>query len=120
MSSDQSRAGSGAERRLDVCSKSDLSVYINSGGGPSSTGRCHPDLFKPATTLLYHNEGNGKFTEVSQKVGVATPTKGLGVAINDYDHDGRVDILIANDAVPESLFRNKGTVSLKKWPCPRG
>jgi len=69
---------------------------------------CHPDFFKPISTLLYHNEGNGKFTEVSHKAGIDTPTKGLGIAINDYDHDGKIDILIANDAVPESLFHNKG------------
>src|SRR6266699_6165236 len=41
---------------------------------------CHPDLFKPATPLLYHNEGNGKFKEVSAKAGLNKPGKGLGVA----------------------------------------
>jgi hypothetical protein len=69
---------------------------------------CHPDLFKPATPLVYHNEGNGKFKEVSAKVGMNKPGKGLGVAIADYDRDGWTDILIANDAVPQSLFHNKG------------
>jgi hypothetical protein len=69
---------------------------------------CHPDLFKPATTLLYHNDGNGKFTEVSQKAGLAKPGKGLGVALADYDRDGWMDIYIANDSVPEYLFHNKG------------
>jgi hypothetical protein len=69
---------------------------------------CHPDLFKPVSILLYHNEGNGKFTEVAEKAGAAKPCKGLGVAIADYDHDGWMDILIANDAIPETLFHNKG------------
>ena len=69
---------------------------------------CHPDLFKPATTLLYHNDGNGKFTEVSQKAGLAKAGKGLGVAVADYDRDGWMDIYIANDSVPEFLFHNKG------------
>ena len=69
---------------------------------------CHPDLFKPATTLLYHNDGNGKFTEVSEKAGLAKPGKGLGVDFADYDHDGWMDIYVANDSVPEYLFHNKG------------
>jgi enediyne biosynthesis protein E4 len=69
---------------------------------------CHPDMFKPMAPLLYHNDRNGKFTEVSQKAGLDKPGKGLGVAIADYDQDGWPDILIANDAMPEFLFRNKG------------
>lgn len=68
---------------------------------------CHPDLFKPIPTLLYHNEGGGHFREVSQPAGLAVPGKGLGVAIADYDHDGWPDIFIANDAMQEFLFRNK-------------
>jgi hypothetical protein len=69
---------------------------------------CHPDLFKPASVLLYHNEGNGKFTEVALKAGMGKPAKGLGLAIADYDHDGWMDILVANDSMPEFLFHNKG------------
>ena len=69
---------------------------------------CHPDLFKPASALLYHNDGNGKFTEVSHKAGLDKPGKELGVAIADYDRDGWPDILISNDSIPEFLFHNKG------------
>jgi hypothetical protein len=69
---------------------------------------CHPDLFKPVSILLYHNDGNGKFTEVAEKAGAGKPCKGLGVAIADYDHDGWMDILIANDAIPQTLFHNRG------------
>jgi enediyne biosynthesis protein E4 len=69
---------------------------------------CHPDAFKPASVLLYHNDGNGKFTEVAQKAGMGKPGKGLGLAIADYDHDGWMDILLANDSIPEFLFHNKG------------
>jgi len=69
---------------------------------------CHPDIFKPASALLYHNDGNGKFTEVAHKAGLDKPGKELGVAIADYDHDGWPDILITNDSVPEFLFHNKG------------
>jgi enediyne biosynthesis protein E4 len=69
---------------------------------------CHPELFKAISSLLYHNDGNGKLTEVSHKAGIDKPGKGLGVAIADYDHDGWIDILIANDAMPQYLFHNKG------------
>jgi enediyne biosynthesis protein E4 len=69
---------------------------------------CHPDLFKPASVLLYHNDGNGKFTEAAAKAGMGKPGKGLGLAISDYDRDGWMDILLANDSIPEFLFHNKG------------
>jgi enediyne biosynthesis protein E4 len=69
---------------------------------------CHPDLFKPISVLLYHNDGNGKFSEVALKAGMGKPGKGLGLAIADYDHDGWMDILLANDSIPEYLFHNKG------------
>jgi enediyne biosynthesis protein E4 len=68
---------------------------------------CHPDIFKPISVILYHNDGNGKFTDVTQKAGLDKPIKGLGVAIADYDHDGWPDVLVANDSIPESLFHNK-------------
>jgi hypothetical protein len=81
---------------------------------------CHPDLFKPASVLLYHNDGNGKFSEVSAKAGVDKPGKGLGLAIADYDHDGWMDILLANDSIPEYLFHNKGNGAFEEIGLPSG
>src|ERR1022692_4621582 len=75
---------------------------------------CHPDVFKSATYILYHNNGDGTFTDVSAKSGIAAaPGRGLGSAFNDYDQDGWPDILVANDAIAEQLFHNKrdGTFS---------
>jgi len=68
---------------------------------------CHPDIFSPVSVLLYHNDGGGTFSEVSHKAGIDKAIKGLGVAIADYDRDGWMDILVANDSVPESLFHNR-------------
>jgi hypothetical protein len=69
---------------------------------------CHPDSFKAIAPLVYHNDGNGHFSEVAQKFGLAKPAKGLGIAMADYDHDGRVDIFVANDSMSEFLYHNKG------------
>lgn len=69
---------------------------------------CHPDYFKPITPLVYHNDGSGHFTEVSEKIGVAKPGKGLGIAIADYDRDGHIDLFVANDSMAEFLYHNKG------------
>ncbi len=69
---------------------------------------CHPDLFPAITPIVYHNNGDGTFTDVTSKVGMAIPGKGLGIAIADYDRDGKIDIAVANDSMPEFLFHNKG------------
>jgi len=69
---------------------------------------CHPDFFKPIAPLVYHNDGHGHFSEVSEKVGIAKPGKGLGIALADYDRDGRTDVFVANDSMPEFLYHNKG------------
>ena len=70
-------------------------------------GYCHPDVFQPITMLVYHNDGNGHFTEVSHKLGLDKPAKALGLAIADYDRDGRIDLFVANDSMPEFLFHQK-------------
>jgi hypothetical protein len=69
---------------------------------------CHPDIFKPISPLVFHNDGDGHFTEVSQKIGLSKPGKGLGIAFGDYDHDGKIDVFIANDSMVEFLYHNKG------------
>jgi len=69
---------------------------------------CHPDIFQPISPLVFHNDGNGHFTEVSQKIGLSKPGKGLGIALGDYDHDGKIDVFVANDSMVEFLYHNKG------------
>jgi enediyne biosynthesis protein E4 len=74
---------------------------------PGYRAYCHPDNFDGASNLLYRNNGNGTFTDVSVKAGIAdVPGKGLGVAFTDYDRDGFVDIYVANDSVQCFLYRN--------------
>ena len=74
---------------------------------PGYRSYCHPNEYQPVTHLVYHNNGDGTFTDVSKKSGLgAVPSKGLGLAINDFDRDGWPDIVVANDSFPEQLFRN--------------
>jgi enediyne biosynthesis protein E4 len=68
---------------------------------------CHPDVFEPIPMLVYHNDGHGHFTEVSHKLGLDKPAKALGIAVADYDGDGRIDLFVANDSMQEFLFHQR-------------
>jgi hypothetical protein len=70
---------------------------------------CQPNVYLPVTNLLYRNNGDGTFSDVSRSSRVGGVTgKSLGVAFNDYNGDGFADILVANDSVAQLLFRNNG------------
>ena len=76
---------------------------------PGYRAYCHPDNYAGVTDILYHNNGDGTFTDVSARAGIADPHgKGLGVAFADYDRDGFMDIYVANDSVQSFLFHNNG------------
>jgi len=70
---------------------------------------CIPRVFKPRPSHLYHNNGNGTFTDVSEKSGIAkSPGKSFGVVATDVNNDGWTDLFVANDTMPNFLFINKG------------
>ncbi len=74
---------------------------------PQRRSYCHPREFRAVTHGLYRNLGDGRFDDVSEAAGLtAHPGKGLGVALNDQDADGWVDIFVANDSRPQQMFRN--------------
>src|SRR6266851_5525988 len=70
---------------------------------------CTPESYKGASVRLWHNLGNGKFEDVTKKAGLYDPTsKGLGIAVLDYNNDGWPDLLVANDTQPNKLYKNNG------------
>jgi len=69
---------------------------------------CHPDQVSPISPIVYHNDGHGHFTDVTQRSGFSKPGKELGIAIADFNRDGCTDVYIANDSVPEFLYQNNG------------
>lgn len=76
---------------------------------PGHRAYCHPDNFKGASNILFHQKADGTFEDVSASAKIADPDgKGLGVAFADFDNDGWMDILVANDSVRQQLYRNKG------------
>ena len=70
---------------------------------------CPPEEFPSTTSILYHNNGDGTFTDVSLRSGIASKKgRALGVAFADYDGDGFTDIFVANDGMQQYLFHNNG------------
>jgi len=70
---------------------------------------CHPLNYPGLSSVLYRNDGKGVFTDVTSDSGLSKYIgNGLGVAVGDYDDDGRPDVFVANDAVPNFLFHNDG------------
>ena len=71
---------------------------------------CHPNEYASLPDVVYRNNGNGSFTDVSREAGILTRAagNGLGVVFGDYDNDGWTDIYVANDSTPNFLFHNKG------------
>ena len=70
---------------------------------------CGPEDYEGQGPALYRNRGDGTFEDVTTRAGLYDPdSKGLGVAILDFDDDGRMDLFLANDTSPNRLFRNNG------------
>jgi len=100
--------------RLDLF----IASYVDYGArehyscGNNQLGRnfyCVPRLFNPTASLLFHNNGDGTFTEVGAKTEIGgTPGKALGVVATDVNNDGLMDLFVANDTAQNFLFLNRG------------
>ena len=99
--------------KLDLFVSNYCKWHVNGDPVCMSGGRerayCHPKFYEPLPCTLYHNNGDGTFTDVSEETGISkVMCKGMGVGFNDFDGDGFIDIFVANDNMPNSLFRNIG------------
>jgi len=97
---------------LFVCSFVDYSAAHRVGCGNNALGKyyyCIPKVFIPTHSFLYHNNGDGTFTDVSKSSIIGKRQgKGLGVVATDINNDGRMDLFVANDTVQDYLYVNRG------------
>jgi predicted NUDIX family NTP pyrophosphohydrolase len=101
---------------LFLCSFVEFSLKSNVFCGDNKLGKrfyCIPRVFKPTPSLLYHNNGDGTFKEVSAGTDIHKALgKALGVVATDINGDGRMDLFVANDTVQNFLLANRGN---GKW-----
>jgi hypothetical protein len=100
--------------RLDlfVCRFAEFDKSKNKFCGNTVTGErwyCKPNVYQPSASWLFHNNGDGTFTDVSKESGIAkSPAKAWGAVAADINNDGRMDLFVANDTVANTLFANRG------------
>lgn len=107
----------------DVDGDGDLDLYVvryldfnspaaaiaHDGSGRPELHTLVPDNYPPQANSLYINNGDGTFTDATARAGVANPDgRGLGAIFCDYDHDGDLDLYVANDNTPNVFYRNRG------------
>ncbi|HEY2933153.1 MAG TPA: CRTAC1 family protein [Acidobacteriota bacterium] len=101
---------------LFVCSFVEFGLNKHIFCGDNKLGKryyCIPRVFKPTSSLLFHNNGDGTFAEVGQGTDIQRALgKSLGVVATDINNDGQLDLFVANDTVQNFLFMNRGK---NKW-----
>jgi len=117
--------------RLDLFFASYLNTTLEKlpkpGENPDCTWKgvavnCGPRGLPPGSVQLFHNDGNGKFTDVSKASGVASAAGSypMTAVAADYDNDGWPDIYVACDSTPSWLFRNQHDGSFREEALERG
>src|SRR5271169_4364294 len=97
---------------LFVCRSVDFHKSNNRFCGSAQSGDrfyCIPTVYPPTTSYLFHNNGDGTFTDVSESSGIAS-VRGIawGVVATDINNDGLMDLFVSNDTMPNFLFANRG------------
>ena len=84
-------------------------------------GYCVPRLYKPMASWLFHNNGDGTFTDVSRAMGISQQLgKAWGAVATDIDNDGWMDLFVANDTVANFLFMNRAGLKFDEIAAPAG
>jgi hypothetical protein len=91
------------------------------GPHPGLVTYCGPQMFAAEPDHFFHNNGDGTFTDATQRAGFAEATgKGLGVIAGDFDSDGDLDLYVANDKTPKFLWVNDGRGHFREEGLLRG
>jgi enediyne biosynthesis protein E4 len=98
--------------RLDLFVGNFVEFDKASGCGVSADGKrhyCIPRIFRPTSSYLFHNNGDGTFSDVSRESGIASHAgKAWSVVTTDINNDGNMDLFVSNDTVANFLFVNRG------------
>ncbi len=86
----------------------DGDLDLISAAGVDFAGSSVEELFEDAPTFLWENDGSGHMVEVANLVGIADRRMGKGLAVFDYDEDGDLDVVVANNMSRLALYRNDG------------
>jgi hypothetical protein len=118
---------------LDYDADGDLDLYVVNyiHWSPEAERDCYslgkPDYCEPvgysapARDTLYRNDGDGSFTDVSERAGLSAAFgNGMGVVCGDFDGDGRIDIFVANDQMQNQLWLNRGDGAFRDAAAERG
>jgi enediyne biosynthesis protein E4 len=97
---------------LFVCQFVEFSKTINKSCGPGEEGKhgyCIPRLYNSMPSWLFHNNGDGTFSDVTKSSGIASSHgKAWGVVATDLNNDGQIDLFVSNDTAPNFVFMNRG------------
>ena len=90
-------------------------------GEDAKRGYCIPHVYRPTASWLFHNNGDGTFTDVGKSCGIGAHLgKAWGVVATDINNDGLIDLFVANDTVANFLFANRGSGKFEEIAEPAG
>ena len=114
----------------DIDNDGDVDLFVANYVDPDSSkvcgdararAYCRPDVYSGVPSAMYRNNGDGTFTDTTKAAGLdRTDGKALGVVFADYDHDGRVDLFVANDLTRNFLYHNEAKGTFKEVGLPAG
>ena len=101
--------------------ETDVPCTVNPTGEQQYRTYCTPTVYPGQSCRFYRNHGNGTFTDRTSQAGLYNPTgKSLGVTLLDYNHDGWIDLAVANDTEANFLYRNNGDGTFTDEAVPMG